>query len=78
MSFMVIFFICTKPLRGSFGPRLHNSFGLNCFFDFICSFLTGAVNSLFTDINDHAMLIAEIIMKRESGYFTHIAFLMPE
>jgi hypothetical protein len=40
--------------------------------------LTGAVNSLFTDINDHAMLIAEIIMKRESGYFTHIAFLMPE
>jgi len=33
---------------------------------------------LFTDINDHAMLIVEIMMKRESEYFTHIAGYMPE
>jgi len=41
-------------------------------------FLTGVVNFLFTDINDHAMLIVEIIMKKESEYFTHIAVYMPE
>jgi hypothetical protein len=42
------------------------------------TFLARAINSLFTGINDHAMLRSEIIMKRESGYFTHIAFYMPE
>jgi hypothetical protein len=40
--------------------------------------LTGAVNSLFTDINDHAILIVEIIMKRESEYFAHMAVYMPD
>ncbi|MBC2698676.1 MAG: hypothetical protein HF974_10190 [ANME-2 cluster archaeon] len=48
------------------------------FSNLYAAFLTGVVNFLFTDINDHAMLMFEIIMKRESGYFTHIAVYMPE
>jgi hypothetical protein len=48
------------------------------FFVFLCNFFTDAVNSRFTDRNDHAMLVIEIIMKRENAYFTHIAGYMPE
>jgi len=40
--------------------------------------LIGAINYLFTDGNDHAMLIVEIMMKKESAYFTRIAGYMPE
>jgi len=48
------------------------------FSNLYAAFLTGVVNFHFTDINDNAMLIFEIIMKRESEYFTHTAVYMPD
>jgi len=50
----------------------------NGFLYFYSTFLIGAINYLFTDGNDHAMLIVEIMMKKESAYFTRIAGYMPE
>ena len=48
------------------------------FLHFYATFLTESVYSLFTSRNDHAMLTFEIIVKRESAYFTRVADYMPE
>ena len=72
---------CTKPLRGSFRSVFLKAFGCRFQFrinlSFFGYFITGCLNLSFTLTQDDGSLVTDIIMKKESGYFTHIAFFVP-
>ena len=79
---LCIFVTWTKPLRGSFISAFflkafkcefwfHINLGFFWYFSAMC------LSFLFTATKDYAILVTNIIMKKESGYFTHIAFFVP-
>jgi hypothetical protein len=71
--------MCANLLRGSFTPPVCIMISVQLVISiFYTTFLTDAGNLSFSDINDHAMLIIEIMLKRGNEYFTHLAFSMPE